>query len=86
MKKNLIKSLSEIDLEKDVKTVNENIYKYLQINDENEAGKVYLWLKKDKFKEYILTNIIRDKYLPIFDEQKINLKKKLCFSNITRID
>ena len=44
MKKNLIKSLSEIDLEKDVKTVNENIYKYLQINDENEAGKVYLLL------------------------------------------
>ena len=27
--KNLIKSLSEIDLEKDVKTVNENIYKHL---------------------------------------------------------
>ena len=31
---------------KDIKTGNENFCKYLQINDENEAGIVYLWLKK----------------------------------------
>ena len=71
--KDIIKKLSEIKLVEDKATVFEIVKKYLQINNENKAGIVSLWLeqKKQKFKDYILNKIIIDTNLPIYYDNSI---------------
>ena len=71
--KDIIKKLSEIKLVEDKSIVFEIAKKYLQINNENKAGIVSLWLeqKKQKFKDYILNKIIIDTNLPIYYENSI---------------
>lgn len=60
--KDLIKKLSEIDLTKNEMEVLEIAKEYLEINNENKGGIVFLWLerKKEKFKNFILNTIIID--------------------------
>ena len=55
--KEILEKLSKINLNVDERIVFENFKKILEINNENEAGIVSIWLeqKKEIFKDYIST-------------------------------
>ena len=86
--KELIKKLSEINLNEDKKTAYETGYKYLEITDQNKGGIVSLWLekKKEKFKEYLLNKIIIDINLPIYYKNLTNGKRNYSQETLNSID
>ncbi len=87
--KEILNKLSKINLNEDESIVFENFKKILEINDENKAGIVSLWLEQKKkiFKDYILTNIIMKKDLPIyFQNTIIKEKRNLALETLNSID
>ena len=73
--RNLIETLSKIELTGDKKVDKKHAEKYLEINNNNQGGIVSMWLKakKKKFSDYVLNQIIIDINLPIYDNGEINL-------------
>ena len=87
--KEILEKLSKINLNVDERIVFENFKKILEINNENEAGIVSIWLeqKKEIFKDYISTKIIIDKDLPIYFQNSIFQKKiNLALETLNSID
>ena len=87
--KEILNKLSKINLNEDESIVFENFKKILEINNENEAGIVSIWLeqKKEIFKDYISTKIIIDKDLPIYFQNSIFQKKiNLALETLNSID
>ena len=73
--RNLIETLSKIELTGDKEADEKKAEKYLEINNNNKGGIVSFWLKakKEKFSDFILKQIIIDINLPIYYNKKINL-------------